>query len=110
MLNSTFIKEYLPTIFYIIVIFNIIFRVIITKKSKKKKRKKKKHKGGGVSNLLYTFFRSIFTLIICIMTLGGICDWDWLKNAPVLPLPTPRQIANWDGSGRDFGDWEVDTI
>ena len=41
------------------------------------------------------------------MTLGGICDWDWLKNAPVLPLPTPRQITNWDGSGRDFGDWDI---
>ena len=74
MLNSSFIKEYLPTIFYIIVIFNIIFRVIQSKKNKKGKPKKKKRKGGGnISKIFWDFFQIIW----CIITfgIGKGCWW-----------------------------------
>ena len=101
MLNSSFIKEYLPTIFYIIVIFNIIFRVIQSKKNKKGKTKKKKRKGGGnISKIFWDFLQIIW----CIITfgIGNGCWWDGKNKGP-----TPRQITNWDGSGRDFGDWDI---
>jgi len=77
-----FIKEYLAIIFYVIVIFNILFKVILTKSNKRRKKKRRKKKGGY--NVL-DFFVNIFYTLICLITFGLSCGF-WKENEIKDPL------------------------
>jgi len=73
MFISTFIKEYLTGIFYLLVIGNIIIKIIQLKRKRKRKRKRKKksRKGGGILG-------DIWYILLCIITFGLSCNF-WKK-------------------------------